>query len=206
MVVKNPFAMIKQPASRGGIAAAGAVLLVILWAIWANFPPQSTKEDATHPPILGDMQNFTLSSQTSPVPQTTFRDGNGNTLGLADFAGKILVVNFWATWCFPCIREIPTLDRLQGRLGGEDFEVIAMSQDREGADVVRKFFTRTKVKNLKIYVDAKGKFAAAFAVRGLPTTLVLDRGGRELGRISGIAEWDGRDARDLIEFFMRKGR
>lgn len=206
MVVKNPFAMIKQPASRGGIAAAGAVLLVILWAIWANFPPQSTKEDATHPPILGDMQNFTLSSQTSPVPQTTFRDGNGNTLGLADFAGKILVVNFWATWCFPCIREIPTLDRLQGQLGGEDFEVIAMSQDREGADVVRKFFTRTKVKNLKIYVDAKGKFAAAFAVRGLPTTLVLDRGGRELGRISGIAEWDGRDARALIEFFMRKGR
>lgn len=206
MVVKNPFAMIKQPASRGGIAAAGAVLLVIVWAIWANFPPQSTKEDATHPPILGDMQNFTLSSQTSPVPQTTFRDGNGNTLGLADFAGKILVVNFWATWCFPCIREIPTLDRLQGQLGGEDFEVIAMSQDREGADVVRAFFTRTKVKNLKIYVDAKGKFAAAFAVRGLPTTLVLDRGGRELGRISGIAEWDGRDARDLIEFFMRKGR
>ncbi len=151
------------------------------------------------------MQNFTLSVKPSPVPQTTFLDGNGNALSLADFAGKILVVNFWATWCFPCIREIPTLDRLQGRLGGKDFAVIAMSQDRGGAKVVRAFYTKSKVKNLKIYVDPKGKFAAAFAVRGLPTTLVLGRDGAELGRIAGIAEWDGHDARALIEYFMKKG-
>lgn len=151
------------------------------------------------------MQNFTLSAKPSPAPQTTFQDGNGNTLGLADFAGKILVVNFWATWCFPCIREIPTLDRLQGRLGGKDFAVLALSQDREGADVVRKFFAKTKVANLKIYVDTNGKFAEAFAVRGLPTTLVLGRDGRELGRLDGVAEWDGRDARALIGYFMRKG-
>ncbi len=198
--------MIKHSGSRGALGAAGAVILVILWAIWANFAPQSTQDYPTHPPIRGDMQNFTLSSQPSPVPQTTFRDGNGNTLSLADFAGKILVVNFWATWCFPCIREIPTLDRLQGRLGAQDFAVLAMSLDREGADVVRKFFTRTKVKHLKIYVDANGKFAEAFDVRGLPTTVVLDRDGTELGRIAGVAEWDGRDARALIEFFMRKDR
>ncbi len=206
MVVKSPFASIKRLSSRAGIAAAGAVLLVILWAIWANFPPQSTQDYATSPPIRGDMQNFTLSVKPSPAPETTFRDADGNTLSLADFAGKILVVNFWATWCFPCIRELPTLDRLQGRLGGDDFAVLAMSQDREGADVVRPFFTRTKVKNLKIYVDANGKFAEAFAILGLPTTLVLGRDGRELGRIAGVAEWDGRDARNLIGYFMKQGR
>ena len=204
--MKNPFASIKQPRCRAGLAAAGAVLVAILWAIWANFTPQSTQDYPSHPPIRGDMQNFTLSVKPSPVPETTFADGNGNTLSLADFAGKILVVNFWATWCFPCIREIPTLDRLQARLGGEDFAVIAISQDRGGADVVRKFFTRTKVKNLKIHVDVLGKFGEAFGVRGLPTTLVLDRDGRELGRIAGVAEWDGRDARDLIEYFIAKGR
>ena len=152
------------------------------------------------------MQNFTLSAGPSPAPETTFRDANGNTLSLADFAGKILVVNFWATWCFPCIREIPTLDRLQGRLGAKDFAVLAMSQDREGASVVRAFFTKSKVQNLKIYMDTNGEFAAAFAVQGLPTTLVLGRDGSELGRLAGIAEWDGRDARALIGFFLRKGR
>ena len=111
-------------------------------------------------------------------------------MSLADFRGKLLLLNIWATWCGPCREEMPTLDRLQTRLGGADFEVVALSIDREGVDAVRDFYAELELNALRIYVDTSTMTPINLNVLGIPTTLLLDRNGRELGRYTGPAEWD----------------
>lgn len=125
-----------------------------------------------------------------PVPNFRFKDADGHTLSLADFRGKVLLVNVWATWCTPCREEIPTLDRLQARLGGPEFQVLALSQDVAGVDAVKAFFHSVGVRHLQIYVDTTGRSAEQLGVFGIPTTVLIDRNGRELGRRSGEADWD----------------
>lgn len=125
-----------------------------------------------------------------PVPTLTFVDANGATRSLADYRGKFVLLNVWATWCVPCRTEMPTLDRLQGLLGGADFQVLAVSIDRGGTEVVQKFFTDTGVRNLVTNVDASGQAAFALGILGLPGTLLLDRDGMEIGRLVGPTEWD----------------
>ena len=104
--------------------------------------------------------------------------------------GKVLLVNVWATWCIPCREEMPTLDALQATLGGDNFEVVALSIDRAGPPVVRKFYDEIGVKHLKTYVDKTMLSATALRTVGLPTTILINRQGQELGRLVGPAEWD----------------
>jgi thiol-disulfide isomerase/thioredoxin len=108
-----------------------------------------------------------------------------------------VVLNIWATWCGPCRRELPTLDRLQATLGGPVFEVVALSIDRAGLDMIGKFYAEIGIERLAMYVDTTGKAARDLGVLGLPTTLLLDGKGRELSRLVGIAEWD---APGMVEF------
>lgn len=125
-----------------------------------------------------------------PVPTLSFVDANGAARSLADYRGKFVLLNIWATWCVPCRTEMPTLDRLQGLLGGADFQVLAVSIDRGGIEVVQKFFTETGARNLATNVDTSGQAAFALGILGLPGTLLLDRVGMEIGRLIGPAEWD----------------
>jgi thiol-disulfide isomerase/thioredoxin len=111
-------------------------------------------------------------------------------MSLADFRGKQVLLNIWATWCGPCREEMPTLDRLQTRLGGPDFQVVALSIDRDGIDVVRDFYAELDLRALRIYVDTSTMAPINLNVLGVPTTLLLDRNGREIGRYTGPAEWD----------------
>lgn len=124
------------------------------------------------------------------VPEITFQDAEGKSRHLSDFRGRVVLLNIWATWCAPCRQEMPTLDRLQARLGGADFEVVALSVDRLGIDAVRDFYAEIGVRRLSIYVDPSMKATRLLAVPGLPTTLLLDHLGREIGRLIGAAEWD----------------
>lgn len=128
------------------------------------------------------------------IPDTAFVDGEGRELSLEDFRGRIVLLNVWATWCVPCREEMPTLDRLQERLGGEDFHVLPLSIDRAGLDVVRRFYEEIGIRHLGLYLSEGMRAMRELYVVGLPTTLLIDRNGRELARLVGPAEWDSADA------------
>ena len=123
------------------------------------------------------------------VPEVSFENGAGDTLTLADFRGRVVALNLWETWCPPCRKEMPTLDRLQMELGGEHFEVIALSIDRAGPGVVRDFYAEEGIENLKLYIDMSMRAMPRLGVSGIPTTLVLDARGREVARLVGEADW-----------------
>jgi thiol-disulfide isomerase/thioredoxin len=129
-------------------------------------------------------------SPPRPMPELHFADGDGHPLTLADFRGRAVLLNIWATWCVPCRKEMPSLDRLQARLGGRDLVVVPLSIDRKGADVVRPFYRKLGLASLGVYLDQSGNNASALNIEGLPTTLLIDREGREVGRAAGPAEWD----------------
>ncbi len=109
---------------------------------------------------------------------------------LRQFRGRIVLLNVWATWCPTCRRELPTLDRLQKKLGGKDFEVVALSIDRDGDEAIAPFFKEVGIKNLLVYFERRGTVLGKYVIVGLPTTLVIDREGREIGRMTGPADWD----------------
>jgi thiol-disulfide isomerase/thioredoxin len=154
----------------------------------------------TPPALAGSFADFTVNDAPSPAPETGFML-DGRPMRLADFKGRVVLVNFWATWCGPCVAEMPSLDRLEARLGGEDFAVLTVSEDRSPA-VIAPFFDQHRLRHLKRYHDPGGALSRGFGIRGLPTTILIDREGREAGRIEGPAEWDSPQAEALIRHFI----
>lgn len=137
-----------------------------------------------------------------PIPAATFTDGDGKPVTLADKRGKVVLLNIWATWCPPCVREMPSLDRLQARFGGRDFEVVAVSEDRGGAAVVNAFYKRLGLTSLALYLDPNAGVSRALNVLGLPTTILIDRDGNEVGRVPGPADWDSGAAEALVRHYI----
>jgi thiol-disulfide isomerase/thioredoxin len=135
-------------------------------------------------------KSFVMSDPPKEIATINFVDGQGNARTLANFKSKVVVLNIWATWCVPCRREMPALDRLQSALGGPDFEVVPVSIDRKGIEAVRKFFDEIEVRKLAMYLDTSGQAVRALGAVGLPTTLILGRDGKEIARVIGPAEWD----------------
>ncbi|WP_328600474.1 TlpA family protein disulfide reductase [Mesorhizobium xinjiangense] len=135
-------------------------------------------------------RSFVMHEVPRPLPEIKFEDGNGEALTLADFSGRTVLLNIWATWCVPCREEMPTLDALEADLGGPGFEVVALSVDRAGPDVVRKFYAEIGIRHLGLYIDASMQASFDLGAPGLPTTLLIDGEGQELGRLIGPAEWD----------------
>jgi len=125
-----------------------------------------------------------------PLPLLHFEDGAGAAMTLADFRARVVLLNIWATWCAPCRMEMPMLDRLQAKMGRPDFAVVPLSIDHRGRDVVARFYHDLGLSSLGIYVDRSGDAAYALEASGMPTTLLIDREGRELARVIGAAPWD----------------
>jgi thiol-disulfide isomerase/thioredoxin len=157
--------------------------------------------DGGAPPAL---RQFIPTDPPRPAPEIAFADGAGKTVSLADFRGRVVLVNLWATWCEPCIREMPSLDRLRAALPAQDLAIVLISQDRGGDKVVAPFFAKLGLK-LETYLDAKSTVGHAFEVRGLPTSILIDREGRELGRVEGALDWDGAPAQALLRWYVARG-
>ena len=133
------------------------------------------------------------------VPAFSFADGKGAPLDLSHWKGKVVLLNLWATWCGPCRKEMPELAQLQKLLGSNDFEVVALSQDLKGAEASSKFLKDSGAENLALYVDPKATALAALQSAGLPTTLLIGRDGKEIGRLIGPADWASTEAQDLVK-------
>lgn len=134
----------------------------------------------------------------APLPAASFADQTGKPVTLADFAGKGVVLNMWATWCAPCVAEMPSLAKLAQALAGDGIVVVPVSSDRGGVKVVSKFYASHDVTGLGIWTDAHGAAARAWGARGLPTTLLIDRTGRALAKLEGGAEWAAPAAIDRV--------
>jgi len=173
------FVSLSAGAARSGLASFGTALFVLLLAL-------SAAAADTEKLRLGE---FIPASPPQPAPAIAFTDAEGRPASLADFAGKPTLINLWATWCQPCLKEMPSLQRLQAKLAGR-LTIAAVSQDRAGGKLVNPFVAEHQLQDLKIYLDPKGEVAHAFEVRGLPTSIVIDRTGRVVGRVEGPAEWD----------------
>jgi thiol-disulfide isomerase/thioredoxin len=149
-------------------------------------------------------KSFVLHDAAKPLVAIEFQDAQGQPRHLADFKGRVVVLNIWATWCVPCRREMPALDRLQAILGGPDFEVVPVSIDRGGIETVRKFFSEIGAHDLAMYLDASGQSLRTLRAMGLPTTLLIDRAGREIGRVVGPAEWDAPEIVAVLKSVVAK--
>ncbi len=174
-----------------------------MWGAYARFAGEFAGDDGAQPPRKGAMKEFTLQAKPEPAPALTFLDRDQKERTLAEFQGKVVLLNLWATWCEPCIREMPSLERLQATLASRDFTVLALSQDRGGLPLVEKYYQQHGLK-LDMYVDKSTTAARALKARGLPTTVLIDAEGRELGRFEGAADWDAPEAVALLRHFLPK--
>ncbi|MFP6749000.1 MAG: TlpA disulfide reductase family protein [Alphaproteobacteria bacterium] len=178
---------------------------IFLLLATAQFAAPSARAGDLPQLVTGTMANFSLSAKPLPVPEINFRDDGGRERDLAMVAGKVVLINFWATWCGPCRREMPDLDQLQARLGGPEFTVLAISSDRKGMAVVQEFYRQYKIRHLGAYNDSSSKAQRAFRAFGLPTSVLLDGQGREIGRLVGPAEWSSDEATALIKAAISHG-
>lgn len=161
---------------------------------------------AAKPFAKGELAAFLAAQKPLSVADLTFSGDDGKPLSLADFKGRTLLLNIWATWCAPCRKEMPALDRLQAELGGEDFEVVAVNVDRGSTDKPKKFLAEVGAGNLAFYADnTMGIFNALRSrgrATGLPSTMLIDGEGCEIGSMYGPAEWSSEEAKALIRAAM----
>lgn len=150
------------------------------------------------PLLQGDMRKMVLHAEPRPVPETAFQTAAGEAMTLADLAGEVVVVNFWATWCAPCRAEMPTLAALQEELGPEGVRVATIATGRNDPAAMERFLTEAGAEALPLWRDPTQALARDMGVLGLPVTVILDREGREIGRLQGDAHWSSPEALALI--------
>ena len=154
------------------------------------------------PLARGEVAAFKVTEAPMVAPNLGFKAPDGRQLTMADFRGRMVLLNLWATWCAPCRHEMPALDRLQETLGGERFEVVAVNIDTRNPDRAAAWLTETGIRKLANYNDHSARIfqdlKAAGRAFGMPTTLLIDGNGCELGFIAGPAEWASEDALRLI--------
>lgn len=147
---------------------------------------------------------FIPVSPAQPEPQVSLTTLAGKPVSLSDFKGEPLVVNLWATWCQPCLAEMPSLDQFQQRNGGR-IQVLAVSEDQTGASKVQPFIARMNLKALAIYLDPDGALLQAVGARGLPTTIVIDAQGRMVGKIEGASDWNSPQIAQMLQPYLLRG-
>ena len=194
---------LRRPKKRSAATLRLAVpaLCLLLSAVIVSISPPLARGEAPACRVPeGAFVQFEADDPPRPATNVPFVDGEGRSRTLAEFRGEGVVLNLWATWCAPCVREMPQLDRLKGLLAGDGIRVLALSEDRGGAPLVKKFYDVNGIKNLEVLIDAGGNVLRDLRIRGLPTTVLIDAEGREVGRALGAAEWES----DAMVAFLRR--
>jgi thiol-disulfide isomerase/thioredoxin len=163
------------------------------------------------PPLEGHSGQFTVMQPAEVPAPVPFENGMGEEVTLADFPGKVVLLNFWATWCAPCVAEMPWLDELARDMADQPFEVVAISLDQAGRKKVIPFFQRHGLETLEIYTDPEQRVGAInppegsdvpFALFGMPTTYVIGKDGAVRGYIQGAVDWRSGEARALLDYYL----
>lgn len=194
--------LIKQPRFWllvwGGFGAM--LLLYVIIAASVQPRPGGAPSALNHDRALlrGEMADFEYAFPPRGAPEITFQH-EGESIALADFRGKAILVNFWATWCLPCLKELPSLDVLEAELGGEKFQVVAIAADARGPEAAKAYLDRIKIKNLKLFADPNLRLVSAIGgANMLPVSILYDAKGREVGRLVGEADWASPEALRLV--------
>ena len=146
----------------------------------------------------GDMRKLTLHSAPIPLANVGFINQDGSDMTLADYNGKYVLVNFWATWCAPCRKEMPQLSALQSELGGDRFQVVTIATGRNARPAMEAFFKEIGVDNLPLHTDPSQALAQSLDVLGLPNSVIIDPDGNEIGRLRGEADWTSESAMAIL--------
>ncbi|MCZ6721667.1 MAG: TlpA disulfide reductase family protein [Proteobacteria bacterium] len=188
-------------------AAIGAALLALVAGVLLQYVRTQTAPDLISPSnaeqfgrVAAEL-GIVTSDKIRPAPIFPFHDTNGNTVTFTDFQGKVTLVNLWATWCDPCREEMPSLDRLQEKLGGQDFQVVAIAVNHD-PDSIRGFYKEFGITNLEVYIDTDARSLSALRLSGIPTTLLIDREGNEIGRVFGSRAWDEKQMVALLTHYV----
>ena len=147
---------------------------------------------------VGDMRKLVFHSEAIAGTDVAFLSKDGTEMTLADFNGKYIALNFWATWCAPCRKEMPELSALQTDLGGDTFQVVTVATGRNPLPAMKKFFDEIGIDNLPLHTDVRQSFARSMGVLGLPVTLIMDPSGNEIARLQGEADWSSDSAVAII--------
>jgi thiol-disulfide isomerase/thioredoxin len=176
------------------------VVLYTSFLLFANaLSANETKFSDLNNQKFGDMKKMTIASNPTSAPKTIFFDDDGKELTLNDFKGRLTLVNFWATWCAPCRKEMPSLEVLSNQLGGDTFQVLTIATMRSSEEAVKKFFNDNNIIGLPKFRDPKGHLARASGVAALPLTILLDRKGNEISRLIGDADWSQDETIEFIK-------
>jgi thiol-disulfide isomerase/thioredoxin len=176
----------------------GLAAIVAMTGIFVVWPPDSSvssrsgtvSETGPPPQPSGELAPFEWHDEPKELPDLAFATADGDILTLADLRGRVVLVNLWATWCAPCLREMPMLDKLAQAAAGPGFALIALNQDRAGLEVAAPFWDDKGFTALTLYLDTGLVTGRALKPAGLPLTVLIDREGREIARLTGIAAWD----------------
>lgn len=169
--------------------------------------PAQQRDDASAPSggeeagVAGKNGTLDIESKGEPMPDIVIGTPDGGTVGLTSFKGKPLLVNLWATWCGPCVAEMPTLDELAEREGSE-LKVLTVSQDVQGLEVAGPWFDEKGFRNLEAYTDSENQLMFHYGTGVLPTTVLYDADGKEVWRMIGSMEWTNARAELLIQEAM----
>jgi thiol-disulfide isomerase/thioredoxin len=175
------------------------ILLLIIVALASVYWFQGAERKVSDAPAASAMAAFVKHAAPKEITAFSFIDGAGATKDISNWKGKVVLLNLWATWCAPCRKEMPELAKLQKLMGSPEFEVVALSEDLKGADASAAFLKESGAENLALYTDQKATALAAVQSVGLPTTLLIDRSGKEVGRLLGPADWASPEAQALVK-------
>ncbi len=200
----------EQQRRAAGPVTYGAVALLALGLgiLAARFFVELDRPQFLQPPIAGEEKlapagkRLVRLKEPGEVPDIAFVDADGKAKHLSDWRGKVVLLNLWATWCAPCKVEMPSLDRLQAKLGSDKFTVLALSTDRTGLKEPAAFFKKSGIANLALYNDPTVTSTVALKVQGLPLTIILNEDGREVARLLGPADWDSAESISQVRSFI----
>ena len=180
-----------------------ALAAIVSFLMLSFLPQETAARGSDHPPALRNSRNqFAFLRPQEPAPMTPILAEDGSIMVLDRYRGKVILLNLWATWCVPCVRELPALDRLQSALGGRDFTVMALSIDAADMAVPVSFVRGLGLKNLDVYLDFTGTVAKAFPLYGLPITYLIDQRGLVIGYIVRAADWDSPEAMKFLNHYI----